>query len=40
MIYFPIFRKARQGVTENDSSFKRYKFKMWEIRYDFNFSFS
>ena len=23
-----------QGVTENDSSFKRYKFKIWEIRYD------
>ena len=23
-----------QGVTENDSSFKRYKFKIWEIRYN------
>ena len=23
-----------QGVTENDSSFKRYKFKIWEIRCD------
>ena len=23
-----------QGVTENDSSFKRYKFKIWEMRYD------
>ena len=23
-----------QGVTENDSSFERYKFKIWEIRYD------
>ena len=23
-----------KGVTENDSSFKRYKFKRWEIRYN------
>ena len=23
-----------QGVTENDSSFEHYKFKIWEIRYD------
>ena len=23
-----------QGVTEIDSKFKRYKFKIWEIRYD------
>ena len=23
-----------QGVTENDSSFKRYKFKIWEVRYN------
>ena len=23
-----------QGVTENDSSLRRYKFKIWEIRYD------
>ena len=23
-----------QGVTENDSNFKRYRFKIWEIRYE------
>ena len=23
-----------QSVTKNDSSFKRYKFKIWEIRYN------